>query len=42
METEQKKQFIEGCKNAFLPQVKDKVKDSKSKQTDVELSSENE
>lgn len=42
METEQKKQFIEGCKNAFLPQVKDKVKDSKSKQKDVELSSENE
>jgi hypothetical protein len=42
METEQKKQFIKGCKNAFLPQVKDKVKDSKSKQTDVELSSENE
>lgn len=42
METEQKKQFIEGCKNAFLPKVKDKVKDSKSKQTDVELSSENE
>lgn len=31
METEQKKQFIEGCKNAFLPQVKDKGKGSKSK-----------
>ena len=42
METEQKKQFIEGCKNAFIPQVKDKGKGSKSKQKDVEPSSENE